>query len=210
MANTILIKRKTPTGAPSPASLQTGELCLVVPDKQVYGKNADGTVTLLNELGGGTPFNSYKLTSVFPSTAQANTTRVDIPGWQFPVTVGKIYRIEIIANFQSGATTTGGSMGVVLSSGSGIIKGFMKAHISQTAVATPLEQTIRAIISSSTLAGSFMTSTGVGAIISNHNWYSIMSFYCVTSGVLKVQWGTEVAASLAQLQSGSVMLVTEI
>jgi hypothetical protein len=53
MANTILIKRKTTTGAPFPASLLTGEMCLVVPDKQVYIKNGDGTVTLLNGSGGG-------------------------------------------------------------------------------------------------------------------------------------------------------------
>jgi hypothetical protein len=49
MANTILIKRKTTTGAPSSVSLQTGEMCLVVPDKQVYIKNGDGTVTKLNK-----------------------------------------------------------------------------------------------------------------------------------------------------------------
>jgi hypothetical protein len=47
--NTILIKRKANSGAPLPASLQTGELCLVVPDKVVYIKNGDGTITKLNK-----------------------------------------------------------------------------------------------------------------------------------------------------------------
>lgn len=52
MPNTILIKRKTTTGAPAPASLQVGELCFVAPDKQVYIKNTDETLTLLNGAGG--------------------------------------------------------------------------------------------------------------------------------------------------------------
>lgn len=47
--NTILIKRKTDTGAPLSASLQTGEMCLVIPDKTVYIKNSDGSVTKLNK-----------------------------------------------------------------------------------------------------------------------------------------------------------------
>jgi hypothetical protein len=49
MANTILIKRKSTTGAPLPATLQTGEMCLVVPEKVVYIKNSDGSVTKLNK-----------------------------------------------------------------------------------------------------------------------------------------------------------------
>lgn len=64
MANTITIKRKTSAGAPSPASLQTGELCLVVPDKQVYIKNSDGTVTVLNGVtGSNLTINVQALTS---------------------------------------------------------------------------------------------------------------------------------------------------
>jgi hypothetical protein len=47
--NTILIKRKTTTGAPLETSLQTGEMCLVVPDKVVYIKNSDGSVTKINK-----------------------------------------------------------------------------------------------------------------------------------------------------------------
>lgn len=36
MANTIKIKRKTTTGAPSIGSLTDGEMCLVVPDLTLY------------------------------------------------------------------------------------------------------------------------------------------------------------------------------
>lgn len=50
MSNKIKIKRKTTPGAPSSSALDTGEMCLVVPDKKVYIKNDDDTVTLLNNL----------------------------------------------------------------------------------------------------------------------------------------------------------------
>lgn len=52
MSNTIQVKRKTSAGAPSPASLQTGEMCYVLPNKTLYVKNDDNTVTLVNSSGG--------------------------------------------------------------------------------------------------------------------------------------------------------------
>lgn len=51
MANTIQIKRKTTTGAPALGSLSDGELCLVVPDSNLYLR-VDGS-TLLHVNGGG-------------------------------------------------------------------------------------------------------------------------------------------------------------
>ena len=53
MANTIRIKRKTTTGAPSAGSLAVGELCYVDPDKDLYIKNIDNSVEHLNPAGGG-------------------------------------------------------------------------------------------------------------------------------------------------------------
>ena len=44
MANTILIKRKTTTGAPSLVALAVGEMCLVVPDDTLYFKKDTGTL----------------------------------------------------------------------------------------------------------------------------------------------------------------------
>jgi hypothetical protein len=152
----------------------------------------------------------YRLTADFPTVAQTNTTRVDVTGWSFNVTAGKSYRIEINASFSTIATKTGGSMGVVLPSGAGNINGFMKAHVSQATVASPLEATIRGISSSNTLAGSFMTSTGVSVINSPYNWYALIDFQCTVSGVFQVQWGTEVANSLAWLRQNSAMYVTII
>ncbi len=60
MSNTIQIKRKTTSGAPSAGSLATGELCYVLPDKQLYVKNNDNTVTLVNGGGSGSPVGNDK------------------------------------------------------------------------------------------------------------------------------------------------------
>lgn len=49
MTNTIQVKRKTTTGAPAPASLAVGEHCYVLPEKKLYIKNLDGSITLLNQ-----------------------------------------------------------------------------------------------------------------------------------------------------------------
>jgi hypothetical protein len=48
MSNVIQVKRKTTTGAPPAASLAVGEHCYVLPDKKLYIKNVDGSLTLLN------------------------------------------------------------------------------------------------------------------------------------------------------------------
>ena len=47
MANTIQIKRKTTSGAPNVSSLADGELCLVVPDQQVYQRINGSTLLLI-------------------------------------------------------------------------------------------------------------------------------------------------------------------
>lgn len=44
MANTIQLKRKTTTGAPTLASLAIGEPCLVLPDNALYWKKDAGTL----------------------------------------------------------------------------------------------------------------------------------------------------------------------
>lgn len=42
--NTILIKRKTTTGAPTTAQLSVGEMCLVIPDNALYWKKDASTI----------------------------------------------------------------------------------------------------------------------------------------------------------------------
>lgn len=61
MANTIQIKRKTTTGAPSVGSLADGELCLVVPDSALY-QRVDGSTLIQINGGGSTDLKPYCVT----------------------------------------------------------------------------------------------------------------------------------------------------
>ena len=144
------------------------------------------------------------------NVSSTSTTRANITDFQFNCVAGKTYRIEIIASYQTAVITTGGSMGFVLPTGAGTIKGFMEAEIVQTTGATGLKTSIRAINATNTTAGSFMTSTGVGVINSDHSWYVLVTFKCTTNGTFQVQWGSEVASSSATLMADSVMIIEEI
>jgi hypothetical protein len=53
MANTILIKGKTTTGAPSLAQLSVREICFVIPDNCFYIKKDAGTIVGPFVVGGG-------------------------------------------------------------------------------------------------------------------------------------------------------------
>jgi len=145
---------------------------------------------------------------VAPLSSTSNN-RTTIPGWTFPVTAGKKYRVEIIATYQSVVTTTGGSWGVILSSGTGTISGYMDGDIGIGAVATGLRAAIRAIDASNLTVGSSMTTSGVGSINTPHYMGGIMLFVCATSGVFEVQFASEVNASAAQMNIGSTLIVTE-
>ena len=143
------------------------------------------------------------------NVGSTTTARADVTGWSFAVTSGKSYRVEIVALYQSAANTTGGSIGFVLPTGVGSIFGFVEGDVANTTVATTLRRPIYAIDATNTTTGSFITTTGVGVINSPHSIHSVLTFNCTTSGTFQVQWATEVAASAAQLNSGSAMYVTE-
>ena len=146
------------------------------------------------------------LTADFSSTI---VTRANVGDWSFPVKAGKSYRVEIVASYQSVALTTGGSLGFILPTGAGNIRGFVEGDIENTTVATTLRTPIRAINATNTTAGSFITTTGVGAINSPHSIHSVLTFNCTTSGTFQVQWATEVAASASRLNAGSTLFVSE-
>jgi len=167
-----------------------------------------GVISSHSHAGGGG--NAPLLIPLSANFASTSTTRAAVTGWTFACGAGKTYMIEIIADYQSVATTTGGSMGFVLTSGSGTIRGFMEADISQSTVATMLRSPIRAISNSNTLAGSFMTSSGVSVMNSPHSWYALVTLTCTVTGVFVVQWGSEVAGSSTQLNANSSMIITTL
>lgn len=145
----------------------------------------------------------YSLPSAVSSTV---TALADVAAWSFNVTAGKSYRIEIIATYQTGVTTTGGKLAVYLPSGAGTILGFLEGAISSAAVATELKIPIRAI-GTSNLAGSWLLTTGVSTINQAQYIGGTIVFHCTTSGVFRCQWASEVASSAAQLNAGSTMIV---
>ena len=137
--------------------------------------------------------------------SNSTTTQTAVTGWNFAVTSGKTYRIEIIGAYQTAALTTGGTIGLYLTSGVGTIRGNIEMDIAQTAVATGLKTPIRTCTTLGA-AGSSLTSTAVGVINSPHGVYLIATFTCTTSGTLQVGWASEVAASAAQLNANSTLL----
>lgn len=144
----------------------------------------------------------------FPLTAQTNTTRVNVTGWGFNVQAGKSYKIEVIAIYTTAAATTGGSIGLITASGAvGNIAGRICGDITNVAAATALAAPLYAVNTINTTAGSFMTTSGLTASAQGSILIEAI-FNCTASGSINVQWGTEVASSLAQLRAGSSLLVT--
>ena len=149
----------------------------------------------------------FSLASAFSSTSVKQDA---VTGWSFPVTTGKSYRIEIIATYQTAATTTGGVMGFVLTGGgAGTIAGELEAKITSTSTASDMKQSIYTINATTGTTGSTLTTNGVGTINQPHHIGGHLIFNCTTSGTFQVNYATEVAASASQLNAGSVLFVTE-
>ena len=205
MANIVKIKNSS-TSAASPTGLVAGEIAINVKDKKLFFLNELGVLQSFDLFPpvGTTSRNVLTLANLFSSTS---VTRVNVTGMSFAVAAGKKYKITLIGDYQTAALTTGGSLGFILTSGTGNIKGFVTMSISQSVVATDLTTTIRAINSINTTAGSFTISTGVSVINSPHYFCAELIFDCLTTGVFQLQWATEVAASSAQINAGSVMIV---
>lgn len=138
------------------------------------------------------------------------TTEVSVTGWTFPVTIGKTYRVEVIATYQTAATSTGGELGFFLTaSGAGTIRGRMEGAVASVAAATSLTQQITAI-GAADLAGSNLITTGVTATNSPHYIYALVTFTCTASGTFNVGWASEVAASAATLNANSSLIYQQL
>jgi len=143
------------------------------------------------------------LASDFSSTS---ATLAPVTGWNFAVTSGKTYRIEIIANYQTAATTTGCSLGVYLSGGGvGTIRGFMEGGLSSSAAATELGIPIR-VCTTAGATGGGLTTTAVSAINTPTKLYMLVTFTCTTSGTFNVGFATEIGASAAQINANSSLI----
>jgi hypothetical protein len=144
------------------------------------------------------------VTRLAAAITSSSTTRADVTS--FATAAGKKYKIEILGDYQTAALTTGGSIGFVLSAGTGNIKGIVEMQTT----ATTYERKIISAISTTVIAGSFMSSTQVPLIASPQILTASVFFDCLTAGSLKIQWGSEVAASAATLNAGTFIVITPL
>ena len=142
------------------------------------------------------------INSNFTSTS---TTPANVTGLSFSGKAGNVYRVELIADYQTVATTTGCIIGIG-TNGSGNVRGFIKGSVSATAVATELSIPLRAFSG----AGSSLTTTGVSAINTPHSIHLVAVIRCTADGVFGIRFGSEVEGSQAQLNAGSVLIIQEL
>lgn len=136
--------------------------------------------------------------------------RETIPGFSINLTQGKVYKIKVIGSYKTGVTTTGGSLGFLLTGdATATITGSVKMNIAVTNVAAP-EQLITDVNTVNTTVRSFATSTGVGVINTPHFIKGEVIVECTSSGGLVLQWGSEVANSPATLIKNTILEVREI
>jgi hypothetical protein len=141
--------------------------------------------------------------------SNSTVTPTPVTGWTFPVVAGKTYKIEVIAGYQTVSLTTGGRLGFHLVTAVGTIRGMLEGTVSQAPGGATVEGPVYAI-GAINLAGSGVISTGVSAINSPHSFLATATFTCTTSGTLNVDWASEVAASAAQLNAASSLIVTQL
>lgn len=139
------------------------------------------------------------LASPFSSTS---TTLAAVTGWSFAVTSGVTYRVEVIADYQTAATTTGGTFGISLTGATGTIRGVARGSITAAAAATEVSIPIRATSG----AGSTVTTTAVSATNTPHFLHMVVTFTCTGSGTFNIVWASEVAASAAQINANSSLI----
>lgn len=142
------------------------------------------------------------LSSNFTSTS---TTPSNVLPLSFNGKAGNVYRVELIADYQTAATTTGCIIGIG-TNGSGNVKGFIKSAVSANAAATELAIPLRSFSG----AGSSLTTTGVSAINTPHSIHLVAVIRCTADGVFGIRFGSEVEGSQAQLNTGSVLIVQEL
>lgn len=149
--------------------------------------------------GGGSSPTFLNLVSNFSSTS---ITPAIVTGWSFAVTTGKTYRITVVADYQTAIITTGGILGISLTTATGSVRGYAYGAVSQSAAATELKIPIRTFSG----AGSTLTTTGVSVANSPHYIGLDITFTCTGTGTFNIVWGTEIVATAAQLNANSSLI----
>lgn len=141
--------------------------------------------------------------------SSSSTTRTNMTDFAFNAVANKRYKVEILGGFQSNTLTTGLSIGFV-TSGTGSVIGRVSIPVSQSFAATEQAGTIRAISGSSTLAGSFVTSTGVNPVNSPHVFSGNLIYDSTASGIFRIQFGSEIDGSIVTILSNTTLIITQL
>jgi hypothetical protein len=148
------------------------------------------------------------------SAAHVNstTTSTTIADWSHPVVAGKTYRFEVVGSYQTAALTTGARLSILPTTAVGVVHGMAWGAVAQAAGATGLEASLFAVATSTTVwpVGSTILTTGVSPINSPHHIGMDFIYVCTTSGQLAIQFASEVAASAAQMNAHSTLIVEEL
>lgn len=176
----------------------------------IHSHEISGVIGLSAELLAKKGLSSVRCFKTTTNLTSTSTTRVDVPELDIPVIAGKVYKIEVFGSMQSAAVSTGCSLGFYLSAGSGTINGIARGLVSTAASANAIDAFINVITTTAGAAGSFFTTTGVGAINTPHGLGGTFYFECVASGNIKIQFGSEVGGSSSTLLAGSTIVVDQL
>ena len=150
---------------------------------------------------------------IFQTTSNQSSTsvtRADVTEWVIPMVAGKKYRIEMFASMQSAATTTGCSIGFYLSAGTATINGIARGLVQNGGTTQAVDYFINVLTTTAGAANSFFTTPSVSSINTPHAIGGAFYVECVSTGDLKVQFGSEVGGASTTLLSGSAIIVDQL
>lgn len=153
---------------------------------------------------------AYVLTAAHSNSTTTSTTVTDgTTAWTHTCVAGKTYKFMVTGTYQTAALTTGMRLSIINSGAAGQINGMAWGALAQATVATGLEATLFAFATSTTVwpAGSSVLTTAVNPINSPHAFGAEFTFRCTTGGTVSIQFASEVAASAAQINIGSALVV---
>jgi len=128
--------------------------------------------------------------------------------WTFGLVADKTYRFEVIGSYQTGVTTTGMIFGIAGSGGlAGTVMGRLFVSVSQHG-ADEVVSSVRGLVGASSVAQ--VTSTGVSAINSAHQFGANFVITVTTAGNLSFEFSSEVDTSAAQINANSIVMITEL
>lgn len=192
-----------------------GNVALAIADIPNLQSGLDGkqatlvSGTTIKTINGNSLLGSGNLAILTPlelttDSSSTGTTRSTVVAFNFAVAAGKKYLIQLLGEYQTAATSTGGSIGFLLTTAVGTIKGIVEIQ----GPSGPEKKIINAINMSASTANSFITSSGTSAANTPHYVVASLYFNCTTAGTFKIQWGSGVSGSNAVLKTGSTLVVT--